>query len=155
MVCLLDFWDLCLSTSTHFWTTSTDEVAWPQGGQFLGGDPWHKAILPTTQWLSLPFYTPEGAWPLCPLAGFSGDFAVALRIRPLLPWAQGSQCFGGRVVRLPVNVEAPYPSLSSKPRAQSTKAPWLSWVISTPRAPSRPSTLTDKCAYIIYYQTNE
>ena len=43
--------------------TSTDEVAWPQGDQFLDGGPWHKATLPTTQWLSLPFDTPEGAWP--------------------------------------------------------------------------------------------
>ena len=32
----VDF-DFCLSTSTHFWTTSTDEVAWPQGDTFLGG----------------------------------------------------------------------------------------------------------------------
>ena len=30
------FFDFCLSASTHFWTTSTDEVAWPQGDQFLG-----------------------------------------------------------------------------------------------------------------------
>jgi hypothetical protein len=30
--------DFCLRTSTHFWTTSTDEVAWPQGRtkDFLG-----------------------------------------------------------------------------------------------------------------------
>ena len=34
---LFDF-DFCLSSSTHFWTTSTDEVAWPQGDQFLGED---------------------------------------------------------------------------------------------------------------------
>ena len=27
----------CLSTSTHFWTTSTDEVSWPQGDRLLGG----------------------------------------------------------------------------------------------------------------------
>ena len=45
-------------------TTSTYVVAWPQGDQFLGGGPWHKANLPATHWLSLPFYTPEGAWPL-------------------------------------------------------------------------------------------
>ena len=59
----IDF-DFCLRTSTHFWTTSTDEVAWPQRDQLLGGGPWHKANLPATHWLSLPFYTPEGAWPL-------------------------------------------------------------------------------------------
>ena len=56
--------DFCLSTSAHFWTTSTDEVAWPQGtgrDQFLGGGPWHEAILLTALWLSLPFDTPEGA----------------------------------------------------------------------------------------------
>ena len=28
--------DFCLGTSTHFWTTSADEVAWPQGDLFLG-----------------------------------------------------------------------------------------------------------------------
>ena len=52
-------------------TTSTHVVAWPQGDQLLGGGPWHKANLPATHWLSLPFYTPEGAWPLSPLAFIS------------------------------------------------------------------------------------
>ena len=45
-------------------TTSTHVVAWPQGDQFLGGGAWHKAILPTTQWFSLPLHTPVGAWSL-------------------------------------------------------------------------------------------
>jgi hypothetical protein len=45
-------------------TTSTYVVAWPQGDQLLGGGPWHKANLSATHWLSLPFYTPEGAWRL-------------------------------------------------------------------------------------------
>ena len=45
-------------------TTSTYVVAWPQGDQVPGGSPWHKAIPPTTQRLSLPFGTPEDAWPL-------------------------------------------------------------------------------------------
>ena len=44
--------------------TNTYAVAWPQGDQLLGGGPWHKANLPAAHWLSLPFYTPEGAWPL-------------------------------------------------------------------------------------------
>ena len=30
--------DFCLSTSIPVLTTSTRVVAWPQGGQFLGGD---------------------------------------------------------------------------------------------------------------------
>ena len=59
--------DFCLSTSTHFWTTSTDEVAWPQGDQLLGGGLQRKAVFPATQWLSLPFDIPVGAWPLSPL----------------------------------------------------------------------------------------
>ena len=33
----LNLFDFLLSSSTHFWTTSTDEVAWPQGDQILGG----------------------------------------------------------------------------------------------------------------------
>ena len=41
--------DFCLSTSIPVLTTSTYVVAWPQGDQLLGGSPWHKAILPTTQ----------------------------------------------------------------------------------------------------------
>ena len=45
-------------------TTGTYVVAWPQGDRLLGGGPWHKANLPATHWLSLPFYTPEGAWRL-------------------------------------------------------------------------------------------
>ena len=53
--------DFCLSTSIPVLTTSTYVVAWPQGDQLLGGGPWHKANLPATHWLSLPFYTPEGA----------------------------------------------------------------------------------------------
>ena len=56
--------DFCLSTSIPVLTTSTYVVAWPQGDQLLGGGPWHKANLPATHWLSLPFYAPEGAWPL-------------------------------------------------------------------------------------------
>ena len=56
--------DFCLSTSIPVLTTSTYVVAWPQGDHLLGGGPWHKANLPATHWLSLPFYTPEGAWPL-------------------------------------------------------------------------------------------
>ena len=63
--------DFCLSTSIPVLTTSTYVVAWPQGDQLLGGGPWHKANLPATQWLSLPFHTPEGAWPLSPLAFIS------------------------------------------------------------------------------------
>ena len=35
--------DFCLSTSIPALTTSTYVVAWPQGDQFLGGGPWHKA----------------------------------------------------------------------------------------------------------------
>jgi hypothetical protein len=60
--------DFCLSTSIPVLTTSTYVVAWPQGDQLLGGGPWHKANLPATHRLSLPFSTPEGAWPLSPLA---------------------------------------------------------------------------------------
>ena len=56
--------DFCLSTSIPVLTTSTCVVAWPQGDQLLGGGPWHKANLPATHWLSLPFFSPEGAWPL-------------------------------------------------------------------------------------------
>ena len=56
--------DFCLSTSIPVLTTSTYVAAWPQGDQLLGGGPWHKANLPATHWLSLPFYTPEGAWRL-------------------------------------------------------------------------------------------
>ena len=41
--------DFCLSTSIPVLTTSTYVVAWPQGDQFLGGGPWHKANLPATQ----------------------------------------------------------------------------------------------------------
>ena len=41
--------DFCLSTSIPVLTTSTYVVAWPQGDQLLGGGPWHKANLPTTQ----------------------------------------------------------------------------------------------------------
>ena len=55
--------DFCLSTSIPVLTTSTYVVAWPQGDQLLGGGPWHKANLPTAHWLSLPFHTPEDAWP--------------------------------------------------------------------------------------------
>ena len=54
----LDFdFDFCLSTSIPVSTTSTYVVAWPQGDQLLGGGPWHKAYLPATHWLSLPFHT--------------------------------------------------------------------------------------------------
>ena len=60
---LLTF-DFCLSTLIPVLTTSTYVVAWPQGDQLLGGGPWHKANLPATHWLSLPFYAPEGAWRL-------------------------------------------------------------------------------------------
>ena len=59
----LDFY-FCLSTSIPVLTTSTYVVAWPQGDQLLGGGPWHKANLPAAHWLSLPFHTSEGAWPL-------------------------------------------------------------------------------------------
>ena len=40
-------------------TTSTHEIAWPQGDQFPGGGLRSKAISPATKWLSLPFDTPE------------------------------------------------------------------------------------------------
>ena len=30
--------DFCLRISTHLWTTRTDEVAWPQEDQCVGGD---------------------------------------------------------------------------------------------------------------------
>ena len=45
-------------------TTSTYVASWPQGDQFMGGAPWHKAIFLTAQWLSLPFDTPKGPWRL-------------------------------------------------------------------------------------------
>ena len=51
--------DFCLSTSIPFLTTSTYEVAWPQGDQ-LGGGPWHKANLPATQEVTL-FRTGSGS----------------------------------------------------------------------------------------------
>ena len=66
--CSLLTFDFCLSTSIPVLTTSTYVVAWPQGDQFLGGGPWHKANLPATHWRSLPLSTPEGGWPLSPLA---------------------------------------------------------------------------------------
>ena len=44
---LLTF-DFCLSTSTHFWTTRTDEVAWPQGRSISG--------------LGLVSLQPSGGW---------------------------------------------------------------------------------------------
>ena len=44
-------------------TSSTHVVAWPQGDQLLGGGAWHKADPPAANWLPLPFYAPEGAWP--------------------------------------------------------------------------------------------
>ena len=46
---LLTF-DFCLGTSTRFWTTSTDEVAWPQGDHFLSGGLYHRDVFPATQW---------------------------------------------------------------------------------------------------------
>ena len=56
LIACLDF-DCCLSTPMPVLTTSTYVAAWPQGDQFLGHGP-------PAQWLSLPFYTSEGAWPL-------------------------------------------------------------------------------------------
>ena len=39
--------EFCLRTSTHFCITSTDEVAWPQGDEFLGGGMWHTGPGPS------------------------------------------------------------------------------------------------------------
>ena len=76
----------CLSTSIPVLTTSTYAVAWPQGDQLLGGGPWHKEYLPAAHWLSLPFYTPEGAWPLSPLAFISRLVVEEAPTRPEGRW---------------------------------------------------------------------
>ena len=49
-------------------TTSTYVVAWPQGISFWVGTCDTRGHGPPAHWLSLPFCTPEGAWPLSPLA---------------------------------------------------------------------------------------
>ena len=45
---------------------------------------------PPTQWLSLPFYTPEGAWPLSPLAFISRLVVEEAPTRPEGRWSAPS-----------------------------------------------------------------
>ena len=56
--------DFCLSTSIPVLTTGTCVVAWPQGDHFWVETCDTRGQGPPAQWLSLPFYTPEGAWRL-------------------------------------------------------------------------------------------
>ena len=92
-------------------TTSTYVVAWPQGDQLLGGGPWHKANLPATHWLSLPFYTPEGASPLSPLAFISRLVVERVPTRP-----------EGRLLAPSVHPASPAAASIAKDKAEASAA---------------------------------
>ena len=61
-VCFSLTFDFCLSTSIPVLTTSTYVVAWLVS--FWVGTCDTRGHGPPAQWLSLPFDTPESAWPL-------------------------------------------------------------------------------------------
>ena len=80
--------DFCLIITTRF-DNKHIRSCLASRRSVAGRGPWHKTNLPAAHWLSLPFYTLEGAWPLSQPSG--GEFAVDLRNR-LLP-GRGDPCY--------------------------------------------------------------